>query len=136
VEVAVEDQRIVLDRTSRAVGRLAFLPFEWTALYGPGFVVGVGNGLILGFLMYRSGLVPRRMALFGLIGGPLVCLSGIAVMFGAFDAQSAPQGIATIPEIIWEAFLGLYLTFKGFKATSVVFAEARESEADKKLVVA
>jgi hypothetical protein len=32
--------------------------------------------------MYRSGLVPRRMALFGLVGGPLVCASGIAVMFG------------------------------------------------------
>ena len=32
---------------------------EWTFNLGPGFVVGVGNGLILGYLMYRSGLVPR-----------------------------------------------------------------------------
>lgn len=70
--------------------------------------------------MYRSALVPRRMALFGLVGGPLVCASGIAVMFGAFDAGSAPQAIATIPEVIWEAFLGIYLTFKGFKATAAV----------------
>jgi Domain of unknown function (DUF4386) len=74
--------------------------------------------------MYRSGLVPRRMALFGLVGGPLVCLSGIAVTFGAFDAGPGPQGIATIPEIIWEAFLGIYLTFKGFKASSVVFDQS------------
>jgi Domain of unknown function (DUF4386) len=32
---------------------------DWTFLLGPGFIVGVGNGLILGWLMYRSGLVPR-----------------------------------------------------------------------------
>jgi hypothetical protein len=76
------------------------------------------------------------MALFGLIGGPLVCLSGIAVMFGAFDAGSAPQGIATIPEIIWEAFLGIYLTFKGFKISSDTIEKSRETESDQGLVVA
>ena len=32
---------------------------DWTFLLGPGWVVGWGNGLILGYLMYRSGLVPR-----------------------------------------------------------------------------
>ena len=44
---------------------------DWTFLLGPGFTVGIGNGLILGYLMYRSGLVPRGMAMLGLIGGPL-----------------------------------------------------------------
>jgi hypothetical protein len=109
------------DDTLVAIGQSLVAVHDATFLLGPGFVVGVGNGLILGYLMYRSGLVPRRMALFGLIGGPLLCLAGIGVIFGAFDAGSAPQGIATIPEIIWEAFLGLYLTFKGFKASSPVF---------------
>jgi hypothetical protein len=65
---------------------------DWTFLLGPGFVVGVGNGLLLGYLMYRSGLVPRRMAMLGLVGGPLICASGIAVMFDLFDAGSAPPG--------------------------------------------
>jgi hypothetical protein len=32
---------------------------DWTFLLGPGFVVGLGNGLILGYLMYSSRLVPR-----------------------------------------------------------------------------
>jgi hypothetical protein len=35
---------------------------DWTFLFGPGLIVPFGNGLILGYLMYRSGLVPRRMA--------------------------------------------------------------------------
>ena len=43
---------------------------DWTFLFGPGMIVPLGNGLILGYLMYKSGLVPRRMAWLGLIGGP------------------------------------------------------------------
>lgn len=96
---------------------------DWTFLLGPGFVVGVGNGLLLGYLMYRSGLVPRRMAMLGLIGGPLVCLSGIAVALGAFEAGSLPQALATIPEIAWEASLGIYLTFKGFRPSPILLED-------------
>ena len=54
---------------------------DWTFLLGPSWVVGVGNGLLLGYLMYRSGLVPRGMAMLGLIGGPLIIISGTAVLF-------------------------------------------------------
>src|SRR3954465_3275395 len=49
---------------------------DWTFLLGPGWVVGWGNGLILGYLMYRSGLVPRQMTWLGLVGGPLIIISG------------------------------------------------------------
>jgi Domain of unknown function (DUF4386) len=102
-----------------ALGRSLVAVHDWTFLLGPGFVVGVGNGLLLGYLMYRSGLVPRRMAVLGLVGGPLVCASGIAVMFGVFEQVSAAQFIATIPEIAWEASLGIYLIAKGFKASPI-----------------
>lgn len=93
---------------------------DWTFLLGPGFVVGVGNGLLLGYLMYRSGLVPRPMSVLGLVGGPLVCASGIAVMFGVFELGSVWQFIATIPEIAWELSLGIYLTVKGFKPAPII----------------
>ena len=42
---------------------------DWTFLLGPGWVVGWGNGLILGYLMYKSELVPKNAAWLGLIGG-------------------------------------------------------------------
>ena len=93
---------------------------NWTFLLGPGFVVGIGNGLLLGYLMFRSGLMPRAMAVLGLIGGPLVCASGIAVMFGVFEAGSAWQGIATLPEIAWELSLGFYLTVKRFRSSTMM----------------
>jgi hypothetical protein len=64
------------------------------------------NGLMLGYLMYRSGLVPRGMAMLGLVGGPLICVSGVAVLFGAIEPGSVAQGIASIPEFLWELSLG------------------------------
>jgi hypothetical protein len=105
--------------TLDTVGRSLVAIKDWTFVLGPGFVVGVGNGLIMGYLMYRSGLVPRPLAMLGLIGGPLICVSGIAVLFGAIDQGSAAQGVATIPEFFWELSLGIYLTVKGFKPSAI-----------------
>jgi hypothetical protein len=99
---------------------------DWTFLLGPGWVVGWGNGLILGYLMYRSGLVPRGMAWLGLIGGPLIIASGTAVLFGVDHPSGPLQGLATIPEFLWELSLGVYCTFKGFRRSSPILqASAR-----------
>ncbi len=105
--------------TLTTVGRSLVAVKDWTFLLGPGFVVGVGNGLILGYLMYRSGLVPRRMAMLGLIGGPLICVSGVAVLFGGIGEGGPAQFVATIPEFIWELSLGIYLIVKGFKSSPI-----------------
>jgi hypothetical protein len=94
---------------------------DWTFLLGPGWVVGWGNGLILGYLMYRSELVPRRAAWLGLIGGTLIIVSGTAVMLSGdqpSDTLRSLQGVATIPEFLWELFLGVYCTVKGFRPAS------------------
>jgi hypothetical protein len=93
---------------------------DWTFLLGPGWVVGWGNGLILGYLMYRSELVPRKAAWLGLVGGPLIILSGTLVLFGVDHPGGSLQGIATIPEFLWELFLGVYCTFKGFRPSSPI----------------
>jgi Domain of unknown function (DUF4386) len=98
---------------------------DWTFQLGPNWIVGWGNGLILGYLMYRSGLVPRRMALFGLVGGPLIVLSGTGVIFGWWDIGSTMQGLLTIPEFIWEAFLGIYCAIWGFRRDAPILRGAR-----------
>src|SRR3954466_575379 len=104
---------------------------DWTFLLGPGWVVGWGNGLILGYLMYRSELVPRRAAWLGLIGGPLIIVSGTAVMLTGDDPSDtlhSLQGLATIPEFLWELFLGVYCTIKGFRPSSPILrADTREN---------
>ncbi|GAA4154766.1 DUF4386 domain-containing protein [Leifsonia shinshuensis] len=89
---------------------------NWTFLLGPGFVAGLGNGVLLGWLLLRSGLVPRPMALVGMAGGALVALSGVGVLFGLWSQGSPVSAVATLPEIVWEAFLGVYFAFVGFRA--------------------
>jgi hypothetical protein len=100
---------------------------DWTFLLGPGFVAGFGTGLLLGYLMYRSALVPRAMAVLGLIGGPLVAASGIAVLFGLYEQLSPWSAVATIPEFAWEASLGIYLIAKGFRPSAITAGMAAET---------
>ncbi len=108
------------DAASLAVSLAALK--DWTFLLGPGFIVGWGNGLILGYLMYRSGLVPRGMAMLGLIGGPLIILAGIGVLFDAWAAGGTVQAIATIPEFFWELSLGIYAAVWGFRRDSPILS--------------
>lgn len=91
---------------------------DWTFLLGPGFCVGV-NGLLLGYLFYRSGLVPRWMAMFGLVGGPLIFASAIAVLFGAYE-QDGAHFLFSLPEIVFEASITVYTIAKGFRPSPIL----------------
>ena len=109
--------------TSATLGSIAYTLAaikDWTFLFGPGFVVGIGNGLLLGYLMYRSELVPKRMAMLGLIAGPLLIISAIAVMFGVAQQGGPLQSIATVPEAVWELFLGIYPLVWGFNLAAPI----------------
>jgi hypothetical protein len=108
--------------TDSAFGEAFVALYRRSFLLGPGFMAGLANGVILGYLMYRSGLVPRGMAMLGLIGGPLVMITGIAVMFDAIERGGAVQTIATIPEFFWELSLSIYCIVKGFRSSALVFS--------------
>ena len=88
--------------------------YHWAFLFGPGFMACV-NALLLGSLLYRSGLVPRIIPLVGLIGAPILFASDTAIMFGLWSQLSPVALIATVPIATWEFSLGVYLVVKGFK---------------------
>jgi hypothetical protein len=92
--------------------------YDWTFLFGPGFMACV-NALLLGSLLYRSGLVPRIIPLVGLMGAPLLFASDLAIMFGIWEQVSLPAGIATVPIALWEVSLGVWLVVKGFKPSPI-----------------
>ncbi|HEY9458053.1 MAG TPA: DUF4386 domain-containing protein [Gaiella sp.] len=94
---------------------------DWTFLLGPGMIVPFGNGLILGYLMYRSELVPRPWPWLGLIGGPLLLLGNIGVLFDWWD-QTGLVNVLVVPEFVWEAFLGIYCAIWGFRRDSPVLS--------------
>jgi hypothetical protein len=92
---------------------------DWSFLMGPGFCVGV-NGLLLGYAMYSTGLMPPRLALFGVIGGPLLFASSTAVLFGSYDQTDGVAGLLALPEIVFEASFAIYLIVKGFRPSPVL----------------
>ena len=93
---------------------------DWTFLFGPGLIVPFGNGLILGYLMYSSGLVPRWMAWLGLIGGPLLLIGNVGVLFDWWDPNSV--AVLVVPEFLWELFLGVYAAVWGFRKDAPILA--------------
>ena len=98
---------------------------DWTFLFGPGLTVPFGNGLILGYLMYTSGLVPRPLALLGLIAGPVLLVANLGVLFGLWEITD-PVAIAVAPEFAWELLLGIYAAVRGFRRDSpILSASAR-----------
>lgn len=91
---------------------------DWTFLLGPNIMAGL-NALLLGTLMYRSGLVPRLIPVLGLIGAPLLLAVTIATIFGLTEHGSAWWVVAA-PIFVWELSLGIYLVVKGFKPAPII----------------
>lgn len=85
---------------------------------GPGFMAAV-NALLLGTLMYRSGLVPRVIPMMGLIGAPLLLTAKIATVYGVNDDSTLWSLIALAPIFFWELSLGIYLVVRGFRPSAV-----------------
>ncbi|MCW3047060.1 MAG: hypothetical protein JWO74_1344 [Solirubrobacterales bacterium] len=101
-----------------------------TFLLGPAFCAAIGNGLILGYLMLRSGLVPRRLALLGVAGGSLALVTALLVLFGAYKQSAAASFFLTLPEAVWELSLGIYLIVKGFKPSPILYDDGRRAGVD------
>ena len=88
--------------------------YNWAFTLGQSLMPGI-NALLLGTLMYRSGLVPRVIPAIGLIGAPLHITAVVLTMFGVIDRVGSVALIAALPIAVWEFSLGVYLVVKGFK---------------------
>ena len=99
-------------------GRALVATRDWTFLLGPSLMPGI-NALLLGYLMYRSGLVPRLIPVLGLIGAPLVIASATATLFRSNDRVTVLAAIATVPIFLWELSLGVWMVVKGFKPSPI-----------------
>ena len=77
------------------------------------------NGLFLGYAMYRSRLVPRIIPIVGLVGAPLILLSAIVTMLGGWGQVSVAGSLCALPIALWEFSLGVWLTVRGFRPTTL-----------------
>ncbi|MER5863401.1 DUF4386 domain-containing protein [Kitasatospora sp. NPDC002040] len=103
---------------------------DWTFLLGPNFFLGA-NTLVLAWLMHRSKLVPRSIAVLGLVGGALICASATAVLFGVYEQVSVPGSLAALPVFAWEVTLAVRLIVSGFGAQTRLTVSANGSSGRK-----
>jgi hypothetical protein len=101
-----------------AIGQTLVAIRDWTFTLGPGLVPGI-SALLLGSLMYRSGLVPRLIPLMGLIGAPLLIAASIVTIFNNNTRITVLAAISTAPIFLWELSLGVWLVVKGFNPSPI-----------------
>ena len=95
---------------------------NWTFVLGTG--VPALNAVLLGWIMYKSRLVPRAIPVIGLIGAPLFTSWIIGYILGVTDSGTAWHAIGVAPIFVWELSLGLWMTFKGFRKDAPLMVEA------------
>ena len=65
----------------------------------------------------------------GLVGGSLIIITGTLAMFDVIPVQGTVQGLATLPEALWELLLGIYPIVWGFRLSAPILSGRRHSGA-------
>jgi len=108
--------------SSAATAAAHVADYEWAFTLGGSLMPAI-NALLLGTLLYRSGLVPRALPALGLLGVPFHLTAVLLTMLGAVDRVGVVTGLAAIPIALWELSLGIYLVTRGFKPSPVLVAD-------------
>jgi len=95
------------------------------SLYDRIFIIGQGllpafDDLLLGYLLYKSRLVPRALSVIGLVGVPLLIFGFLANMFGLIDRISPLSVLSALPVAVFEFSLGIRLLVKGFNPSPLI----------------
>ena len=107
-----------------ATSQMLAVMYDRIFLLGQSFMPAICD-LLLGFMLYKSRLVPRELSLIGIIGGPLLLVGYFAVMFGLLDQHGALAGLSAVGVALFEFSLGLWLIFKGFNPQAIAALESK-----------
>ena len=100
-----------------ATGHTLVALYDRIFLIGQSFMPAV-NDLLLGFLLYKSRLVPRVLSLIGLVGAVLLVAGDVAVLFGLIGQHDPSTALAAVPVALFEFSLGVWLIAKGFNTSA------------------
>ncbi|WP_245976871.1 DUF4386 domain-containing protein [Oceanobacillus arenosus] len=87
---------------------------RWTFVLGPNLMLGI-NTMMYSYLLFRTGLVPKPLAIFGMVTAIMVFISGVLDMFGIVEPASAVKGLTALPVGVYEMSLAVWLIVKGFR---------------------
>jgi hypothetical protein len=74
--------------------------------------------LLVGYLLFRSRLVPRILPMIAFVGAPLLLASDLAIFFGVYDRVAPLAALAVVGVAVFELSLGVWLVVKGFNPAS------------------
>ena len=104
---------------SLAASHTLAILYDRIFLLGQSFMPAI-NDLLLGFLLYKSRLVPRFLSSIGMVGGIVLLIGYLAVMFGVIGQHSSLAGLSAVLVALFEFSLGIWLTVKGFNKKSSI----------------
>lgn len=107
----------------RATGTALLAVREWAFILGPNLLLGV-NTLLCSYVLFRTRLVPRPIAVMGLTGATLMTLAGPLLMFGVVRLWSPALVLMAAPVALYEMILAVWLIAKGFNAAATAPAPA------------
>ena len=96
---------------------------DWTFLLGPGLIVPFGNGLILGYLMYRSEPRPAAPGLARNDRRPASPDRATSACSSTSGIQTGAVSLLVVPEFLWELSLGIYAAVWGFRKASPILRD-------------
>ncbi len=104
-------------------GILLHAVYSWTSILGPIFLLGL-NTLMYSYLLFKSKLVPRPLALLGLTGAVLVLSYAMLVIFGV-AVQGSGFTLLAMPVAVYEMILAVWLITKGFNSCATIAESAK-----------
>lgn len=107
-----------------AAGTLLLAVYKWTSMLGPLFFLGV-NTLMYSSLLYKSKLVPRPLAVFGLTGATAVLGYAMLVIFGVAVQAADRWVLLAMPIGIFEMVFAGWLIAKGFNPSATAAKSAK-----------
>jgi len=84
-------------------------------LLGQSFMPAICD-LLLGFMLYKSRLVPRALAMIGMLGALPLVAGYVAMLFGLIERNSPMAGLSAVLVALFEFSLGIWLIVKGFNS--------------------
>jgi len=77
------------------------------------------GGVMFYLLLYRSRIVPRWIALWGLAASPLWAAAYVLAMYGVIGTDSTAQGVLYTPLAVQEMVLAVWMIARGFRPAAV-----------------
>ncbi|WP_428911580.1 DUF4386 domain-containing protein [Niallia sp. Krafla_26] len=103
----------------QAVGFMLQSFHRWTFMLGPNLMLGL-NTVLYSYIFLKTGLVPKPLAIFGIITAVMVFLAGILDMFGIIVPISTVKGFLALPVGLYEMTLAVWLIVQGFHKQSFI----------------